>query len=94
MTYLAVQHKVRDYKSWKEVFDKFAETRRSGGEKSYHIMRTEKDPNNLYLMFQWDNLDHARKFFDSPELKDTMKKAGVVDTPTINFLEHLDEGKL
>jgi quinol monooxygenase YgiN len=94
MTYLTVQHKVRDYKSWKEVFDNFEDTRRSGGEKSYHILHAEKEPNSLYLVFEWDNPEHAHAFFNSSELKDTMKKAGVVDSPKINFLKHLDEGTL
>jgi quinol monooxygenase YgiN len=94
MTYLTVQHKVRDYKSWKETFDNFEGTRRSGGEKSYHIMHSEDDPNNLYLMFEWDSPENAHSFFKSPELKDAMKRAGVVDQPKINYLSHLDQGKL
>lgn len=94
MTYLTVRHKVKDYKAWKEVFDNFEETRRSGGEKYYHILHSENDPNNLYLMFKWDNPDNARTFFDSSDLKETMEKAGVVDHPEINFLNHLDEGDL
>lgn len=94
MTYLTVQHKVRDYNSWKKTFDNFRETRRSGGEKSYHILHTEDDPNNLYLVFEWDNPEKARSFFKSPELKDAMQKAGVVDKPQINYFTHLDEGQL
>lgn len=92
--HLTVQHKVRDYKAWKEVFDNFEETRRSGGEKSYHVMQTQDDPNDLHLMFEWDSPEKARSFFQSPELKDAMKKAGVVEEPKINFLNLLDEGTL
>ncbi|MEE9555019.1 MAG: cyclase [candidate division Zixibacteria bacterium] len=94
MTYLTIQHKVRDYKAWKEVFDNFEDTRKSGGEKAYHIMNTEDDPNNLYVMFEWDSRENANSFLQSSELKKTMETAGVVEKPTINFLNHLDRGKL
>jgi quinol monooxygenase YgiN len=94
MTYLTVQHKVKDYNAWKKTFDNFEDTRRSGGERSYRIMRTEDDPNNLYVMFEWDSPENARSFFQSPELKDAMERAGVVDKPKINYFSQLDEGKL
>lgn len=94
MTYLTVKHKVKNYKTWKEVFDNFESTRRSGGEKTYQVLREEKDPNEVHLIFKWDSPERAHTFFKSPELKDAMQKAGVVEEPRIDFLEQLDEGKL
>ena len=94
MTYLTVQHKVRDYKTWKETFDKFESTRKSGGEKAYHILNMENDPNSLYVMFEWDSREKANSFFESAELKTTMEKAGVTEKPKITFLKHLEHRKL
>lgn len=94
MTRIFVRHRVKDYPHWLEVFEGFIKTRKAGGEKSYQIFHDGKDENNLYLMFEWDNEANARKFFDSPVLKDTMKKAGVSDTPEIHYLKEATQGVL
>jgi quinol monooxygenase YgiN len=94
MTNVLVKHKVKDYLSWKAVFDGFADFRKSSGEKSYRIMQPKEDPNDLTLLFEWDNLDNAQKFMKSPELKSAMQKAGVAEEPNIQFLNEVDEGTL
>ena len=92
MAYVFAKHKVADYKVWKSIFDAFIETRRAGGEKSFQIFHQDNDPDNLYLMFEWDNLDNARKFMSSEDLKNTMRKAGVTEAPQIHFLNELAKG--
>jgi hypothetical protein len=82
MTQLLIKHKVKDYPSWKKVFDGFIETRRASGEKSYKIMHPENDGNDLLAIFEWDNLENAKKFVGSSELKQTMSNAGVIGQPT------------
>jgi hypothetical protein len=94
MTFLRIKHKVRDYDSWKTVFDDFRETRKKGGEKSYWICQADNDPNDLDVTFEWDNEENARTFFKSPELKSTMEKAGVTENPEISFLKEVDKGTL
>jgi len=92
MAHMMVEHKVKDYGAWKKVFDGFIETRRSSGEKNYRIYHPDNDPNSLIAMFEWDNLDNARKFAASNDLKDAMGKAGVIEQPHIYFLSEYDSG--
>jgi antibiotic biosynthesis monooxygenase (ABM) superfamily enzyme len=94
MAHLFVKHKVADYNTWKATFDAFVETRRAGGEKSFQILHPDNEPNNLLLMFEYDNLENARSFMNSEELKNAMQKAGVIEEPQINFLNELDKGVL
>lgn len=94
MVFVTVRHKVEDYKTWKQVFDDFHQTRKSGGEKSYQIFQTDDNPNDLNLLFQWDNMSNAQSFMQSPELKSAMQKAGVKDQPRIEYLEELSSGEL
>ena len=94
MTTLRVNHKVKDYDSWKTVFDNFRDTRKKGGEKSYQIWRNQSDPNDLDLQFEWDSEEKARTFFKYPELKSTMEQAGVTSEPEIRYLQEADKGKL
>jgi quinol monooxygenase YgiN len=94
MTQMFIRHKVNDYEVWKAAFDKFAAFRKSSGEKSYHIFHHQDDPNNLYLLFKWDNLENASKFIDSSDLKEAMRRAGVAEQPEIHFLTEVDKGAL
>ncbi|UCH66248.1 MAG: hypothetical protein JSW63_03710 [Ignavibacterium sp.] len=94
MAHLFIKHKVADYTAWKKTFDEFVETRRAGGEKSFQILHPENEPNNLYLMFEWDSIANAQKFLDSSELKNAMQEAGVTEEPQISFLNEYDKGML
>ena len=94
MVNVLVRHKVKNYKSWKPVFDGFIETRRAGGEKSYQIFHPDNDRNNLLLLFKWDDAKKGHKFFESSDLKKTMKEAGVMGEPEIFFLEEYEHGDL
>ena len=94
MAQLLIKHKVKDYPSWKKVFDGFIETRRAGGEKSYQIMHPENDGNELLAFFEWDNLENAKKFAGSSELKEAMGNAGVVGQPEVYFLEEYTNGNV
>jgi quinol monooxygenase YgiN len=90
---LVTQHKVEDYAKWKTEFESSGiDMRKKAGEKSYQIFRTDDDPNNLVMLFQWDSIDNARKFMESNELREGMQKAGVIGQPEIRFLEEVEKG--
>ncbi len=94
MAHLFIRHKVKDYATWKDAFDGFIETRRISGEKSWQIFHPDEDPNNLLILFEWDNLDNAHAFMQNNELKKTMDEAGVLEQPEAYFLEEYDQGTL
>ena len=94
MAFILIKHKVKDYTAWKSAFDSFYEKRKSGGEKSYHIFHVDGEPNNLIVLFEWDNLDNARLFMNSPDLKEAMQGAGVIEIPDIHFLEEIEIGSI
>ena len=92
MPYVFARHKVADYKAWKKVFDSFKETRKKGGEKSYHIFHSQDDPNDLHMMFEWESFEKAESFLDSDELKDAMEEGGVLEQPFIEFTDKYESG--
>ncbi len=94
MPYVMVRHKVESFTKWKPEFDAFKDKRRAGGEKTYHIYHNTDDANNLVLLFEWDNLENARQFMQSDELKQAMKKAKVIDQPDIYFLNEGERGSV
>ena len=89
MSYILVRSKVEDYAKWKPVFDEQRSFRKSSGSKGENVFRNADNPNELFVLLEWDNLERARQFAQSSELREAMQKAGVVDKPDINFLEKL-----
>jgi heme-degrading monooxygenase HmoA len=85
MVHIEVHHKVQDYAKWKEVFYEQAKIRKESGSKGARIFRDEKDPNNVAILFEWDEMAKARTFFESGFLQHTLERAGLIGKPEIFF---------
>ena len=94
MVNILVKHKVDDYNNWKAKFDAVEDMRRFGGEKSYKIMHPNNEPNNIILLFEWDNYENANAYMNSPQLKEAMEQAGVIEAPEITFVNIIERGTL
>ncbi len=90
MGYLLVRHKVADYAAWKPVYDEHGATREAGGSKGARLFRNASDPEELVILFEWDDLGKAREFAQADDLRQTMQRAGVTDHPDVYFLEAVD----
>ncbi len=90
MTYVMVLHHVEDYDRWKPVFDGDSVTRKDRGSKGAFILRNNDDPNHLVVLTEWENLENAKNFVESEELKNTMVKAGVIGRPAVFYLEEIE----
>jgi hypothetical protein len=89
MIQVLVHHEVVDYRSWRTVFDAAIEFRHEGGECSCRVFRKAGDPNDLTLLFEWEDLARAQCYMNSDELRKKMKQAGVVGTPEILYLSEM-----
>ncbi len=90
MPTLLVRHKVADYATWKPVFDEHGGTRGASGCQGGRLFRNAADPNETLILLEWDNLDRARLFSESDDLRETMAWAGVADKPDVWFLDEAD----
>lgn len=89
MIHAMVRQNVKDFDAWKKVFDEDAANRKGAGSMGGHVFRALDDPNNVFVLLEFDDLDKAKKFMGSDSLKEAMKKAGVVGKPDIYLM---DEG--
>ena len=89
MIQILVHHEVANYQAWKSVFDASSDWRLKNGEQSCRIFHSAGNVNDLILLFEWENLDAARAFMTSEELKARMAKAGVKGQPRIEFLTEM-----
>ena len=93
MSYMLIRHKVQDYGKWKLAFDAHGATRKASGSKGGRLLRNAKDPNELVILFEWDDVKKARQFAESDDLRKAMQGAGVIGKPDIHFLEEVDRPK-
>ena len=82
-TYVIVTHQVKDFDTWKNVFDKFESVRKEGGEQSAVVLRHADDPNMVTVVNTWNSIDEFQAFFGQEELKAGMAEAGVAGPPTV-----------
>lgn len=87
MHYVLVINRVEDYDKWRPVFDENMNNRKDNGSKDAHVFRNPDDPNEIVILYEWDDLSNAKKFFKSSDLKAKMEKGGVRGKPNIRFLE-------
>ena len=90
MLYVLVRHKVQDYAKWKPIFDQRGATRQASGSQGGRLLRNAHDPNEVVVLFEWDDLEKARQFWSSADVRQTMQRAGVADQPDIYFLEEVE----
>jgi quinol monooxygenase YgiN len=90
MATLFVRHTVRDYGKWKKVYDELASMRREQGVTGASVHRDANDPLVMIVTHQFKDVNAARAFANSEELKSAMAKAGVSGPPEIWFGEDIE----
>lgn len=93
MQFVLIIHEVADYAAWKKIFDDAAGIRKAAGEIRYQLLCFDNDKNNVVHFSQWSSLDNARRFFESPEVQEIRRKAGV-KAPEFNYLQEIETGTL
>jgi quinol monooxygenase YgiN len=93
MQHVLIIHEVEAYPAWKVIFDQAADIRKNAGEISYQLLRYDNDANNIVHFSEWASLDQARRFFESNELVEIRKKAGV-KAPNFIYLNEIERGVL
>jgi hypothetical protein len=87
MAFLLVRHKVRDFASWKSGYDAHQPKRTEAGLTEKYLLRSVDDANEVVLLFEAKDLDRAKAFASSTELREKMQEVGVIDKPDIYFLD-------
>jgi antibiotic biosynthesis monooxygenase (ABM) superfamily enzyme len=91
MPYLLVRQKCEDYKRWKPIFDEHGTTRQENGGHGGTLYRNADDPDEAVTLFKWDNLENARRYAQSEDLRDALQRAGVTVQPDVYFLEEVEK---
>lgn len=85
MVRMFVRHSVNDFAAWKAAYDGFDEERKSMGVTGQAVFQAVGDPNNVTAWHDFDSIEAAKAFAESPRLREVMQSAGVAGPPSIWF---------
>ena len=91
MAYILVRHNVEDYSKWKTAFDDHSDLRSNNGSKGGKVFQSADNPEEVFVLLEWNSLENAQNFSQSDNLKAAMQEAGVVGMPDIYFIEEAAE---
>lgn len=86
MASMLVQQTVKDFTMWKKAYDAMGDLRASKGATSDMVFHDAGDKTKVTVILNWDSMEHAKNYAESPELKEAMMNAGVEGPPSIHFL--------
>jgi hypothetical protein len=75
MPYVHVHHKIGKWSEFEKIFRDDGERRRTLGSKGGTIFRNTDDPESIFVVFEWDTVEGARKFADGLETHEAMEWA-------------------
>jgi heme-degrading monooxygenase HmoA len=84
---IIVQHKVRDYDTWKPAFDAHGDVRRRYGATGHELFRGVDDPNEITVVSHFPSREQAEAFAADPSLKEAMERGGVISEPRITWAQ-------
>ena len=83
---MLIRHKVADYSKWRPVYESNEQKRTAAGLTNGRVLQVDGNPNEIVILLDASDLEKARAFSMSEELKAGMMKAGVTGKPEILFL--------
>jgi quinol monooxygenase YgiN len=81
-----VTHEVKEYTSWRKVYDADEVNRKMAGFKVWGVYRDAKSPNWVTIIGTFPNAGAVDAFISNPKLKEAMEKGGVLGKPDVKVL--------
>jgi quinol monooxygenase YgiN len=93
---MVIQHTVANFDKWKPAYTAHDSSRKASGLTDIDLLRGVDKPNLVLVVEQIADLQKAKDFVASADLKMAMKKAGVVGKPEITYLDvvRADDAKI
>jgi heme-degrading monooxygenase HmoA len=85
-----VQHSVRDFDTWKPVFDEHGDVRRRHGATGHELYRGIADANEITVVNHFPSKEQAEAFAADPSLKEAMERGGVISEPRVTWAQEVE----
>ena len=85
MQHMLVRNKVRDFDTWKAIFDQQMGVARAAGLELVHLWRSQGDPNEVYFLFTMQDRERAEAYVTAPESAEVGVRSGVIDGEIVSL---------
>ena len=82
---VSVVTKVKDYKTWKWLYDVEEKNRNNAGMKELQLGVNMNDPNEVFMLIAIPDIAKAREMMERPGLEAKMEQSGVIGKPVVKF---------
>ena len=79
MICLLCRKRVKEYNSWRTIFDSHRQDQRKSGLHLVNLWREIDDPENVFFIFEVTDKEKALKFINDPESARMGELSGVID---------------
>jgi len=84
MAIIIMSHDVKDFASWKSVYDADVERRQKAGFKELAVGTQADKPQRVFMIWEGEALPD--QMMQDPELKEKMAEAGVISAPEFTVI--------
>lgn len=91
MASIFVRHHVKDFATWKPAFDEHEPIREAYGISGHRLYQGTDDPNDMTIVLETGDLERAKGFATSEDLRSAMMRAGVEGPPEVWYVEDVEE---
>lgn len=81
-----IAHSVKDFAIWKHTYEAAEEIRKKAGITDNLLLLSLTDSNEVTVLGSAKSKEDFEQFMSNPELRETMKKAGVTSKPNVKIL--------
>jgi hypothetical protein len=79
MIEMLCRNRVRDFATWKKVFDAQTEAHEEAGLTLKALWQEVNTPGNVFFLFAVESIDRAERFVADPVSEEAGREAGVID---------------
>jgi heme-degrading monooxygenase HmoA len=87
MATMIAKMRVANFERWKEDFVSMSGARSKSGWVEHRVLRDATDPNIVTVVSRVKDLDSAKRYGQSNELREAMQRSGVLGPPDISFCD-------
>ena len=89
MVTVQLSQEVKDFIAWKAIYDSLHYFREEHGISEIAVFVTAENPDKIVLFLDAPCEESVHKFFNSKEIKEGMKKGGVIGKTTLKILKRI-----
>jgi heme-degrading monooxygenase HmoA len=77
--YIIVKRKLKDFDSWKNMVSEQNDTRKQMGSKGAVVYRNAKNPDEVFLIFEWEDEKSFMDYFKLTEVQKALEETGTTE---------------